>query len=346
MNPRDVTLFIDPVSHQFLRNELFNPNSPLNRDNCHAPYFYMREVLQSKGIEVHTADYLMSGEKANKTNVYFSFETLKNYKVLAKRKDTILSGFITIEAPIVHPSTYQALPEVTKYFKRVYAYSTGEALEHFGCGGLRFEKFFIPQPYNQVFDELWSRKDIDLYGKGWDEIPYRVGEFWAPGTAMKLYRFVRENIPFLPRHPIEKVLRQVYKGAVKSKYEVMSRYTFAFCYENMLLKGWLNEKIFDAFYVGTIPIYWGATDVTDWIPKECFIDKRKYPTYADLRSYLKSLSEKDIQRYKENARDFLSSEKFKPFSKQSFAKIFTDAIQQDLGLDAPIQENVPSLSRT
>jgi len=380
MNPRDVTLFIDPVTPHFLRNELFNPNSPFNRDNCHTPYFYMRELLQSKGIEVHTADYLISGEKANKTNVYFSFEILKNYKELAKRKDTILSGFITIEAPIVHPSTYQALPEVSKYFKRVYAYSTADALERFGCAGLQLEKFFIPQPYDRVFDELWNRKDrkfltmvvanklpriywnelfterhrileffsqfgeIDLYGKGWDEIPYRVGEFWVPGNVMKLYRFMRENIPFIPRHPIEKVLRQVYKGAVKSKYEVMSQYTFAFCYENMLLKGWLNEKIFDAFYVGTIPIYLGATDVTHWIPPDCFIDKTKFSTYADLRSYLHSLSEKDIQRYKGNARDFLSSAKFKPFSKQSFAKIFTDALQQDVGLHTAVPENVPSLS--
>jgi len=368
MNPRDVTLFIDPVTHHFLGNEMFNPNSPLNRDNCHAPYFYMRELVQSKGIEVHTADYLMSSEKTNKTNVYFSFGTLKNYEMLAKRNDTILSGFITIEAPIVHPSTYKALPKVSKYFKKVYAYSSGDALARFGCAGLHFEKFFIPQPYNQVFNELWSRKDrkfltmvvanklpriywnelfterhrlleffsqhgeIDLYGQGWDRMPYRVGEFWMPATAMRLYRFVRENIPFVPRHPIEKVLRQVYKGAVKSKYEVMSRYTFAFCYENMILEGWLNEKIFDAFYVGTIPIYWGATDVTDWIPEECFIDKRKYPTYADLRSYLKSLSEKDIQVYRENARDFLSSKKFRPFSKESFAGIFTHALEEDLGL--------------
>ncbi len=159
MNPRDVTLFIDPVTHHFLGNEMFNPNSPLNRDNCHAPYFYMRELVQSKGIEVHTADYLMSSEKTNKTNVYFSFGTLKNYEMLAKRNDTILSGFITIEAPIVHPSTYKALPKVSKYFKRVYAYSSGDALARFGCAGLHFEKFFIPQPYNQVFNELWSRKD-------------------------------------------------------------------------------------------------------------------------------------------------------------------------------------------
>jgi len=44
------------------------------------------------------------------------------------------------------------------------------------------------------------------------------------------------------------------------------------------------------------------------------------------------LTEKDIQRYKENARDFLSSEKFKPFSKESFARIFTKAAEEDLGV--------------
>jgi hypothetical protein len=368
MNAQDVTLFIDPVTPHFVRDEIFNPNSPLNRDNCHAPYFFMRDLIQSKGIAVHTADYLISGEKRNKTNLYFSFGRLENYADLAKRDDTILSGFITIEAPIVHPSTYRALPKVTKTFKRVYSYSTGDALARFGCAGLHFDKFFIPQPYDRVFDELWSREnrkfltmittnrlpriywnelyterhraleyfsqydEIDLYGNGWDRLPYRVGEYWVPATAMRMYRWVREHIPFIPRHPIEGVLKKVYKGAVKSKYETMSRYTFALCYENMYLAGWLNEKIFDAFYAGTIPIYWGATDVTDYIPENSFIDKRKYPTYPELRAYLKSLSEADIRRYKENARDFLASEKFKPFSKESFARIFTSAIEQDLGL--------------
>jgi hypothetical protein len=368
MNPGDITLFIDPVTHHFVRDEMFNPDSKYNRDNCHAPYFHLRGVFESKGIEVHTADFLLSGEKVNKKNVYFSFGRLESYQELAKRKDTVLSGFITIEAPIVHPSTFRALPKVSKYFKRVYSYSTGEALARFGCAGLHLRKFFIPQSYDRVFDDLWNRKDrkfltmisanklpriywnelfterhvaleffsqlgeIDLYGNGWDHLPYRVGENWVPGSVIRLYRFVREHLPFLHIHPIEEVLRKVYKGSVKSKYETMSRYTFALCYENMVLKGWLNEKIFDAFYVGTIPIYWGASDVTDFVPEDCFIDKRKYPTYAELRSYLKSLSEKDIQRYKENARDFLRSEKFKPFSKESFVKIFTDAVEEDLGV--------------
>ena len=369
MNPSDITLFIDPVTSHFLRNEMFNPHSPLNRDNCHAPYFFMREVFQSKGIEVHTADYLISGEKRNKTNLYFTFGCLDNYEILAKRDDTLLSGFITIEAPIAQPSTYRALPKVSKFFKRIYSYSTGEALARFGCRNLHFRKFFIPEPYDRVFDDLWSRKDrkfltmistnrlprmnwnelyterhraleffsqfgeIDLYGKGWDRLPYKVGEFWLPATAQRLYRFVREHIPFVPRHPIEGVLRKVYKGAVQSKYETMSQYTFALCYENMILKGWLNEKIFDAFYAGTIPIYWGASDVADYIPEDCFIDKRKYATYAELRSYLKSLNGNDIQRYKENARNFLASEKFRPFRKESFAKMFTDAVEEDLGLN-------------
>ncbi len=368
MNPSDVTLFIDPVSHHFLRDELFNPRSPANRDNCHAPYFHLREVFESKGIEVHTADFLMSGERVSGANVYFSFGCLSNYEALSKRKDTILSGFISIEAPSTQPSVFRALPRVSRYFKRVYSYTTGDAVARFGCAGLQFRKFFIPQPYDRVFDHLWSRQDrqfltlissnrlpridwnelyterhraleyfsqygeINLYGNGWDHLPYRVGEFWVPGRVMKVYRYARERTPFLRKHPIEEVLRKVYKGAVQSKYDTMSGYTFALCYENMVLKGWLNEKIFDAFYAGTIPIYWGASDVTDYIPEDCFIDKRKYPTYPELRAYLKSLSEKEIERYRENARDFLASEKFQPFSKESFVKLFTDAVEEDLGL--------------
>jgi len=44
------------------------------------------------------------------------------------------------------------------------------------------------------------------------------------------------------------------------------------------------------------------------------------------------LTEKDIKSYKENARDFLASGKFKPFSKESFARIFTRAVEEDVDL--------------
>jgi hypothetical protein len=86
----------------------------------------------------------------------------------------------------------------------------------------------------------------------------------------------------------EDVIKRAWRGVVDSKHETMSEYTFAITYENMELEGWINEKIFDAFLVGTVPIFRGAPDVTDYIPEECFIDARRFGDYRELESYLRS----------------------------------------------------------
>lgn len=183
-------------------------------------------------------------------------------------------------------------------------------------------------------------EEIDLYGIGWDEPTSKVGPAFVPGTFEKVrmpgtaQRINRKLLAYWQRvvpEPRLVAARKVYRGFSKSKPETLGKYKFALCFENSILKGWITEKIFDCFFAGTVPVYWGPTDVTDYIPENTFIDKRKYPTYPELRAYLKSLTEKDIQRYKENARDFLTSEKFKPFSKESFARIFTNAVEEDLG---------------
>lgn len=380
IEPHEITVFIDPVSHHFLNNELFNPDSRHNIDDAHAPYFHLRDVFQSKGIEVHTADYLMRDEKVNKLNVYFSLGMIDKYRLFAARNDTILSGIFTFEAPIVQPSTYKELKPASRYFKRIYSYTSSDALARYDCKGLKFHKFCIPYAGERVFDDLWNKKErkfltllnynrlarrswqelyterlraleffsrydeIDLYGKGWDVPPYVVGETWIPATFTKIHRYLRQNVKFLKKHPFEDVVKRTYRGIAESKYVTQSNYTFTICYENMMLPGWLNENIFDCFLVGTIPIYLGPPDITDYVPAECFIDKRNFPDYADLRSFLKSLTEKDIQTYKGNARDYISSDKYKPFLKDAFVDIFVRAVEEDTGVNLSMPETEISTS--
>jgi hypothetical protein len=175
--------------------------------------------------------------------------------------------------------------------------------------------------------------EIDLYGKGWDVPPYVVGETWIPATVTKIHRYVRKRLhPWIPMHPWGPVIDKAYRGVAASKYVTQSQYTFTICYENMILPGWLNENILDCFLVGTIPIYLGAPDVTDLIPERCFIDKRRFPTYPELRSYLKGMTEKDIRTYRENARDFVEGGGLMPFNKHTFVDHFTKAVEEDLGI--------------
>jgi hypothetical protein len=183
--------------------------------------------------------------------------------------------------------------------------------------------------------------EIDLYGIGWDGPTFRLGPAFLPGTFEKvrvpgtLQGIRRQLTTYWQRlvpEPRLMAARKVYRGFSKSKSETLGKYTFAICFENSILKGWITEKIFDCFFAGTVPVYWGAPDVTDYIPGGAFIDKREHSTYAELRGHLKSLTEKDIEGYKGNAREFLASERFKPFSKESFARIFTRAVEEDLGV--------------
>ncbi|HYM24404.1 MAG TPA: glycosyltransferase family 10 [Vicinamibacterales bacterium] len=364
----DISVFVDPVTPHFLKNRLFDTGNVHNVDGAHAPYFYLKELFTSQGIDVNTADYLVEGKKRNKLNAYFSLGITTNYRRLARERDVILSAYFTMDAPIVMPSHFKGLRTASRDFKRIYSYSTPEALAPFGCRGLKFEKLHIPYCFDRVFPELWANEnrkflcllnynrlcrrtwrelytarleaceyfsrfnEIDMFGFAWDRLPYVVGESWIPATLRRVSRLVQERTPILNRHPYQKLIDRVWRGPAESKYVTQSQYTFTICYENMDLEGWLNENIFDCFLVGTIPIYLGAPDITDYVPENCFINRRRFKTYDDLRACLHALGPAEIRRYKENARDYLASARFAPFRKESFAQIFTRAVEEDAGV--------------
>ncbi|MEO8456122.1 MAG: glycosyltransferase family 10, partial [Sphingomicrobium sp.] len=103
-------------------------------------------------------------------------------------------------------------------------------------------------------------------------------------------------------------------------------------FENAAMPGWLTEKLFDNLRVGTIPIYWGATDIASLMPPDCYIDMREFRGYPDLLKYLKSLDRNAIMAYREAGRGFLESPKFEPFSKERFAGLFRDMLEEDAGI--------------
>ena len=50
-----------------------------------------------------------------------------------------------------------------------------------------------------------------------------------------------------------------------------SQYKFIICFENSKTDGYITEKIFNVFLSGSIPIYDGAPNISDYINKESFI---------------------------------------------------------------------------
>jgi hypothetical protein len=174
--------------------------------------------------------------------------------------------------------------------------------------------------------------EIDLYGTGWDEPSWQLGRTHVPYTLTRLHRLALTHWQKIKPDPLLQAARSVYRGKTESKSNTLGNYTFALSFENIVLKGWITEKLFDCFFAGTIPVYLGAPDIQDYVPQDCFIDMRRFSGYENLRQYLKSLSDEDIRGYKERARAYLQSPQFRPFTKEAFAELFANLVETDTGL--------------
>jgi hypothetical protein len=365
---RNVALYFEPPSPSFFRDRMFDDDDlrPVG-DHLMAPWAHLREVFVGRGIEVHTSDSLPQ-RPDGVMKLYFAVSRLEGYREAARRPDVVASAFVAMECPVVEPRLFRALPEVSKHFKRILSWSDPESLEPFVGARLKYEHFSWPQSFNQVHEEVWRRTDrkflvminanklprlyrnelyterlraleffgqyneIDLYGAGWNGPALRLGRTRAPYTFKRVQRKWQEIWDRVHPDPQLVAIRKVYRGVAPSKSEVLGQYNFAICFENMILKGWMTEKLFDCFFAGTVPVYWGAPDVTERVPPECFVDMRRFSGYDELRRYLKSLGPADILRFKENARDYLRSEKYKPFTKEEFAKVFVRIVEEDAGV--------------
>ena len=90
----------------------------------------------------------------------------------------------------------------------------------------------------------------------------------------------------------------------------------------------MTEKIFDCFYGGCVPVYLGAPDISDHIPKACYIDYRDFADYGKLEDYLINMTREEFECYRSAAFQFLSSRDSECFSHDFFAKKLLLAVEQ------------------
>ncbi len=366
MNER-VALYVDPPSAALRQDRFFDLSTGLFHSSLARCFSHLRDVLRAEGVAVHTADRLVA-QPLDGRNLYVSVGMLENYGRLSKRPDTRLSAFFVTESPIVEPRLFKGLADARHHFARIYSCCDGGSLEPFVGSPLDTRPLRWPVDFEGVDQPLWENTDrrflvmvnmnklpriywnelftarmraveffsrtgeIDLYGVGWDKPSVRLGHTWVPWTLRRIGLKLDELRDHVRPDPLLVAARRVYKGQLATKWETLSRYTFTLCFENTILKGWLTEKIFECFRVGTIPIYWGATDVEELIPSECFIDMRRFAGYRELRDFLRSLGDDEVRRYRECGREFLRSDRFRPFTKDAFVDIFRRILQEDAGL--------------
>ncbi|WP_036303336.1 glycosyltransferase family 10 domain-containing protein [Methylotenera sp. L2L1] len=327
----------------FAGNVIFDLSHKNNRDNCFQPYYLMREQLKQHGIEINTSD----------TNVGKSL-AFELHMDVQKQSVNTAYYLLMLETPQVWPSN--GIASNWDCYRKVFTWNddlvdgnrfikinfpnpvyVGPVIgfsdrDQFCCLissnrtlSLQDNRDLYPERVNAIrWFETHAQQDFDLYGVGWDIPVVRSGlvgkierRFW--GIIGRL--FTLQPFPS-------------YRGKVAHKQDVLTRTKFSICYENMRdLPGYITEKIFDSFFSGCVPVYWGASNITDYIPADCFVDRRQFNDTEDVYRFLKSMTEIEFVGYQQRIAAFLQSEAVYQFGSEFFAKTIVNTIIQDIGLE-------------
>ncbi len=158
----------------------------------------------------------------------------------------------------------------------------------------------------RAIEEYAKKSDFQLYGEGWDA----AIRYWP--------RFKRVSFANAPKVVV-----------YEEKTQVLFAYKFALCYENCVFPGYITEKIFDGLFGGGVPIYYGAPDITDYVPQDCFIDARQFGSFSHLWDHIASMTKARWEGYRECIRDFLASERFEPFKDTVIADKYFNWLTKD-----------------
>lgn len=162
---------------------------------------------------------------------------------------------------------------------------------------------------------------FELYGMGWSK----------PAPAFDFFGKARRSIPSMRAKLFGHKPFPSYRGEVRDKGEVLSRSKFSYCYENSRdLSNYITEKIFDSLVCGCVPVYWGADNVLDYIPADCFIDRRDFKNTAEVHEFLLSISPADYANYQSNIARFLKGGAARVFSSEYFVSVVVNNVTQDL----------------
>lgn len=323
------------LSDYYYRNRIFDIESPQNRDHAYEPYHLLKQMFQARGVALNTYDYFTEHEQGEYKLLFIDIP--HDMERIVKRHPGVECYLLLIESEIVSPHSWQ--PSRHEFFKKIFTWSDELA------GSSRYVKIQVPSWFPAITQplfeeqrkmcvmvagnkrsrrdsELYSERlnvirwfeanhpsDFDLYGFGWDE---RLFTGPRPVRLLNRIRIIRRlTAPHFPS----------FRGAVADKLATLREYKFAICYENVRdVPGYVTEKIFDCFFAGCVPVYWGANNVADHIPPDCFIDRRAFNTHEELYTFMAGLSEKDYRGYRTAIYEFLNSSRAYQFTAECFAR--------------------------
>lgn len=333
LKARKACLFVAPA---YLKGEIFNPeNKKLNRDNLLAIFHEIKRLFLDNEIDINTQDI-----HAPEESDFILYNEMPQFGGLVSAKER--SFGLLYECEVIRPDNWKQSSHGK--FQKIFTWHDGfkgnekyRKINFTHSGAVDFLEFDKKKGFCTLIAgrksafhkyELYSEReksirwfeknhpqDFEFYGAGWDRLMLQGSiVLRALNRIRPLGRLLAGSWPS-------------YKGMVDNKLETLRQYKFSICYENaQMIPGYITEKIFDSFVAGCVPVYWGAPNIEEYVPKECFIDRRNFSSHEDLYKFLIGIDRDRYAEYQQAIFKYLQSEQHKQFTPTYVADVIVKNI--------------------
>jgi hypothetical protein len=326
--------YYDEFNHD---NNIFCPEQYGLVEGGEKPLLALKKRLENIGHSLSTIDKYPINQFQK--YIFLDYPT-HNISLLEKLSQLKIDLYLVIfESEIIKPDNWNN--DNYHYFKKIFGWKDLKLP--------RYERLMIPQnmdpfqsdisfskrklaclvasnKYSYDSRELYSerRKIIRWFEKYYPNDFYLYGKGWGDGERVSIPRIINKIYPnmkpLLHSYPS-------YQGEVVSKRRIIGEFRFNFCLENVqAIEGYITEKIFDALLSGTVPIYLGAADISNFIPRTAFIYYSDFKNLKELYKYISNMDEVEWNNYIDNARIFLNNDEINIFSPEYFSNRITAEI--------------------
>jgi len=155
---------------------------------------------------------------------------------------------------------------------------------------------------------LLASNFLDLYGNGWNNY---------------------SNLPKIWQKKLSKFLGKPKDRFIDNKLKCLTRYRFCLCIENFEYSGYITEKIIHCMVAKSIPIYYGAPNIKEHIPSECYIDAREFENVDLLVEHLLEMNKEAHDRMVFAGQEYLNTFPGNLHSYEGFADHILSLLKQE-----------------
>lgn len=309
----------------YKNNQVFNQNATAR---------LLKEKFAARGYDLATQDI----HKPEKSDVILV--AYPAHHVPENMKDK--SFLWLLESPL--SVTIPAKPDIERRYKKIFTYDQQAAKRP---GYVRLPIPYEYRPFSFTLSDLVSKNVL---------VAQVAGHFIRKNPKNK---YAERRVAvwwFLKNHPDDilfaghggwksdfrnslpperqSVFDQRYKGRVKDKIAFLRQAKFGLAYENTQAPDYVSEKIYDVMAAGTVPVYLGAPNIEEYVPKACFINRNDFQSYEELYNFLKNMSDQTYLNYINCIIGFMSD----PKNHANTPEAVTDTLIYEM-LDKDVMDN-------